>query len=290
MRPLGTAEKEQMSRVTILLGALALASSGCGSSSDGAGNQAVTIQFQAMVGDQVFVCGDTYDNLGANDSSLQISDFRFYVQDVELRNADGDYVAVELDTSNWQTENVALLDFEDGCTDLGNEEMNGVVTGTVPEGTYDGIRFAMGVPFALNHDNPATAASPLNATAMEWNWQDGYKFLRIDSGTFSMTDWRMHLGSTGCDGDPVAGGTTTCSSPNRVDVDFASFDPANDSVVANFAALVDGAALDENQADTPVGCMSGPTDSDCAPLFENLGLAFESTPAGTQRFFSVEVE
>jgi uncharacterized repeat protein (TIGR04052 family) len=290
MRPLGTAEKEQMSRVTTFLGALALASAGCGSSSDGAGSQAVTIQFQAMVGDQVFVCGTSYDNLGVDDSSLQISDFRFYVQDVELRNADGDYVAVELDTSNWQTENVALLDFEDGCTDLGNEEMNSVVTGAVPEGTYDGIRFVMGVPFALNHDNPATASSPLNATAMQWNWQDGYKFLRIDSGTFSMTDWRMHLGSTGCDGDPVAGGTTTCSSPNRVEVDFASFDPANDSVVANFAALVDGAALDENQEDTPVGCMSGPTDSDCAPLFENLGLAFESTPAGTQQFFSVEVE
>jgi uncharacterized repeat protein (TIGR04052 family) len=296
MRPLEIAEKERMSKITMLLGVLAVATMGCDSSSDGAGGnggadgQAVTIQFQAMVGDQVFVCGDVYDNLGVNDSSLEVSDFRFYVQDVELKNANGDYVAVELDTDQtiWQSDNVALLDFEDGCTDLGNEEMNSVVTGAVPEGTYDGIRFVMGVPFALNHNNPATAGSPLNATAMQWNWQDGYKFLRIDSGTFSMTDWRMHLGSTGCDGDPVAGGTTTCSSPNRVDVDFASFDPANDIVVANFAALVDGAALDENQADTPVGCMSGPTDSDCAPLFENLGLPFESTPAGTQQFFSVE--
>ncbi|MGB8330009.1 MAG: MbnP family copper-binding protein [Polyangiales bacterium] len=277
-----------MNRVTILLAALALASSGCGSSSDGTGSQAVTIQFQAMVGDQVFVCGDTYGNLGADDSSLQISDFRFYVQDVELRNADGDYVAVELDTSNWQTENVALLDFEDGCADLGNEETNTAVTGTVPEGTYDGIRFAMGVPFTLNHENPAVAEPPLNLTAMEWNWQGGYKFLRIDSGAVSDTDWRMHLGSTGCDGDPVAGGTTTCSNPNRVAVELTSFDPATDTVVANFAALVDGAALDENQPDTPVGCMSDPTDGDCAPLFENLGLPFEGVPAGAQQFFSVE--
>jgi uncharacterized repeat protein (TIGR04052 family) len=284
-----------MSKTTILLGALALASSACGSSSDGAGGgggtngQAVTIQFQAMVGDQVFVCGDTYDNLGADNTSLQISDFRFYVQDVELRNADGNYVAVDLDTSNWQTQNVALLDFENGCGNEGNAETNTAITGTVPEGTYDGIRFAMGVPFALNHGNPSTAAPPLNLTTLQWDWQGGYKFLRIDSGTFSMADWRMHLGSTGCDGDPIAGGTTACSSPNRVAVDFASFDPANGTVVANLAALVNGAALDQNQAGTPLGCMSGPaTDSDCAPLFENLGLPFEGSPAGTQQFFSVE--
>jgi len=263
---------------------------GCGSSDEGTGSQAVTIEFQAMVGDQVFVCGDTYDNLGANDSSMQISDFRFYVQDVELRNADGDYVAVELDPSDWQTENVALLDFEDGCTgaDLGNEEMNNVVTGTVPEGVYDGIRFAMGVPLALNHANPATASSPLNLSTMQWSWQSGYKFLRIDSGTASNNDWRMHLGSTGCEGDPIAGDIMSCSDPNRVDVDFASFDPAGNTVVADFAALIDGAALDENQAETPVGCMSGKMDSDCAPLFENLGLPFEGVPAGTQQFFSVD--
>jgi uncharacterized repeat protein (TIGR04052 family) len=146
----------------------------------------------------------------------------------------------------------------------------------------------MGVPFELNHENPATAPPPLNLTSMEWDWQGGHKFLRIDSGDFSMTDWRMHLGSTGCDGDPVAGGTTTCGAPNRVAAEFEAFDPANDTVVANFAALVDGAALEVNQMDTPVGCMAGPTDSDCAALFENLGLPFGGSGAGTQLFFSVE--
>jgi uncharacterized repeat protein (TIGR04052 family) len=282
-----------MKTLTILGVALALASFGCDSSTGGnggAGSQAVTIQFAAKVGADDFVCGATYDNLGANGNSLQLGDFRLYVQEVELKNADGDYVAVALtsDENPWQTGNATLLDFEDACNDAGTPEMNTVVTGTVPTGTYDGLRFKMGVPFELNHENPATADSPLNLTTMQWNWQGGYKFLRLDSGTFSMTDWRMHLGSTACDGDPVAGGTTMCDNPNRTDVEFASFDPANDTVVADFAALVEGAELDKNQEGTPFGCMATAADGDCAPIFDNLGLPFGGSEAGTQQFFSVE--
>jgi uncharacterized repeat protein (TIGR04052 family) len=305
-----------MNRVVILLAALALASTGCSDSSGdggtgggsggvggeggsaaaggaggegGGGTQDVTLTFKAVVGAETFECGNTYDELGANGTSLQVSDFRFFVQSVELKNAAGDYVPVTLAENDWQAEGTALLDFEDGCTDLGTEPMNATLSGTIPEGSYDAIRFQMGVPFDVNHDNPATAPSPLNLTSMHWNWQGGYKFLRIDSGNFSMTDWRMHLGSTMCDGDPVSGGTTSCGAPNRVDVEFEGFDAASDVILADMAALVEGAALDENQAETPVGCMAGPSDSDCAPLFDNLGLAFGGEePSGPQQFFSVE--
>ena len=275
-----------MRKVLMFVMALSLAGVGC---SDGSGTQDVTITFGAVVGTQAFVCGNTYENLGANETSLQVSDFRFFVQSIELKNESGDYVAVSLEDNDWQAEGTTLLDFEDGCSDLGTEEMNTSVTGTVPAGTYDGIRFQMGVPFEANHDNTATAPSPLNRTSMNWSWQDGYKFLRIDSGNFSPDDWRLHLGSTGCDGDPVSGGTTECSAPNRVDVELDTFAPESDTVIADLAALVDGASLDENQPETPVGCMAGPSDSDCAPLFNNLGLPFgDSDPSGPQTFFSVD--
>jgi uncharacterized repeat protein (TIGR04052 family) len=165
--------------------------------------------------------------------------------------------------------------------------MNTVVTGTVPAGEYDGIRFQMGIPFEQNHRNPNTSPTPLNRTAMQWNWQGGYKFLRIDTGTFSMTDWRMHLGSTACDGDPVAGGTTECGAPNRVVVALDTFDPDADTVVADYAMLVEGAELDVNRAEE-AGCMSKPSDSDCASLFDNLGLPFGGSTPIAQRFFSVE--
>jgi uncharacterized repeat protein (TIGR04052 family) len=274
-----------MKKLTVSVVVLALA--GCGESG-GAAPQEVTIEFAAKVGTQDFVCGQTYDNLGANDTSLQLSDFRFYVQSVELEDGDGNYVAVTLDTNNWQSEGTALLDFEDGCGGLGDEGMNALVRGTAPAGDYDGIRFEMGVPFEQNHRNPATSPPPLNLTSMQWNWQGGYKFLRIDSGSFSMSDWRMHLGSTACDGDPVAGGTTACGAPNRVVVVLDTFDPDADTVVADYAMLVEGAELDVNQMETPVGCMSGPMDGDCAPLFDNLGLPFGGSTPTAQRFFSVE--
>ena len=272
----------------LLVSVVVLALAGCGDS--GSGTQAVTIEFLAKVGAEDFVCGETYDNFGASNTSLQLSDFRFFVSDMELKDSGGNYVPVPLDTNDWQSEGTALLDFEDACSssDLGDPGMNTVVTGTVPAGQYDGLRFQMGVPFEQDHRNPATSPTPLNRTAMQWNWQGGYKFLRIDTGNFSMTDWRMHLGSTACDGDPVGGGTTGCDTPNRVAVEFSAFDPASDRVVSDYAMLVDGAELGVNQPETPVGCMSGPMDADCSPLFDNLGLPFGGSTPATQRFFSVE--
>jgi uncharacterized repeat protein (TIGR04052 family) len=292
-----------MNRVTILVVALALASFGCDSSSEGTagaggsggeggtggeGNAtAVTIEFAAMVGAEVFVCGDTYDNLGATGASLVLSDFRFYVQDVELQNDAGEWVPVQLSENKFQNSNVALLDFEDGCGDGGNEDLNDQIVGTVPAGQYAGLSFKMGVPFEMNHVNSATAPSPLNLSALFWNWQGGYKFLRIDSGQFSETDWRMHLGSTGCEGDAMAGGVTSCANPNRVEVALDAFDVTTDTVVADYAALVDGADLRDDQA-ADSGCMSKPVDTDCGPLFQNLGLPFGDQSGGTQSFFSAE--
>jgi len=263
-------------------GALAL---GCGDSSSS--TQRVELSFAAVVGDEPFVCGEEYSNLGTTGASLVLSDFRFYVQDIELKNSAGDWVPVRLDDNKFQNNNVALLDFEDGCGAMGNPDLNDSVLGSVPAGDYAGLRFEMGVPFAMNHVNSATAPSPLNVSTLFWNWQGGYKFLRIDSGQFSETDWRMHLGSTGCDGDAMTGGVTACANSNRVQVALDTFVVASNTVVANYAALVEGANLGEDLAADP-GCMSKPPDTDCGPLFKNLGLPFGDSDGGTQQFFSAE--
>ena len=261
------------------LSALAL---GCGDGSSS--SQQVELAFAAMVGAEPFVCGQEYSDLGADGASLVLSDFRFYVQEVELKNSAGTWVPLVLDENKFQSGNVALLDF---CGDIGTEEMNERAVGTVPAGQYDGLRFKMGVPFEINHANHSTAPSPLNLTSLFWNWQGGYKFLRIDSGQFSANDWRMHLGSTGCEGDAQAGGVTSCANSNRVEVEWDTFDADANTVVADYAALVDGATLGDDQA-ADFGCMAKPTDTDCGPLFQNLGLPFGGQPGGTQSFFSAE--
>jgi uncharacterized repeat protein (TIGR04052 family) len=252
----------------------------------------VTIEFAAKVGADDFVCGDTYDGLGADDSTLQLTDFRLYVQDVALKNADKEWVVVELEQNKFQIEDVALLDFEDGCGEFGNPDLNSVVTGTLPEGEYSGLRFRMGVPADLNHADASTAPGPLGLTDLFWNWRGGYKFLRIDSGNImgNPTIWRMHLGSTGCGitEDPATPPEAPCTNENRVAVELEAFDAESDTVAADIAALVNGAPLNENAEGTPNGCMAAPDDSDCGPIFENLGLAFGDQPAGTQIFFSTE--
>ena len=274
-----------MSKFAVVSLVLASLIASCGESDEG--SSAVAIEFAAVVGDEPFVCGETYEDLGANGSSLTLSDLRFYVQDVAFVTASGEEVPMDNADSIWQLPNLALLDFEDGCGELGNEPTNQTISGTLPFGDYVGIKFQMGVPFEENHQNQPTADAPLNLSSMWWNWQGGYKFLRIDSGNFSENGWRMHLGSTGCDGDPDSGGTTQCGAPNRVEVELDDFDPTTEVIVFDVAALVDGAALDENQEGTPVGCMAGPMDSDCAPIFDNLGLPFGGAePPGPQTVFS----
>lgn len=297
-----------MKKLIIVLAALSLASVGCSDSSGdggtggggsggdggtgGAGAQDVAVSFAAVVGESDFVCGEEYENLGSDDTTLSLVDFRFYVQDVELKNAEGEWVPVALEDNQFQIENIALLDFEDGCGEVGNADTNDEIAGTVPEGEYDGLRFTMGLPAELNHEDASTAPGPLGITAMFWNWRGGYKFLRIDSGNImdNPTVWRMHLGSTGCGEpeDPTSPPEEPCTNPNRVEVELDTFDVDTNIVIADFAALVADVPLSTNQEGTPAGCMSPPTDGDCAPLFENLGLPFGEQPGGTQTFFSAE--
>ena len=189
-------------------------------------------------------------------------------------------------------DNIALLDFENGCGEVGTADMNDRVVGVVPEGDYDALSFKMGLPPELNHQDTSTAPGPLGITALFWNWRGGDKFVRIDSGNIkdNPTVWRMHLGSTGCGDpqDPTTPPEQPCTNPNRVDVELDTFDVDTDTVIADFEAMVADAPLSDNAEGTPAGCMSPPTDSDCGPLFKNLGLAFGDEPAGTQTFFSVE--
>ena len=260
---------------TLLLG-LVLS---CGG--DGRGDP-IELRFAAVVGDQPFECGTSYSGLG-NGAELTPKDLRFYVHDVRLLREDGGEVPVVLDDDGkWQNGEVALLDFEDGCGDMGNADLNDRILGVAPAGSYTGIRFKVGVPEALNHADASLAGAPLNLTSLFWNWNAGYKFIRIDGTSDRFDSWRLHLGSTGCTGDMA--GNATCTTPNIVEVSLEGFDPTATPVVADLARLVEGSELG-NTGDSPPGCMSGPMDTDCAALFANLGLPFGDAAGGNQRFF-----
>lgn len=262
---------------------------------DGCPQRDIEINFAAAVGDESFECGGVYQNVGAGDSTLRLTDFRFYVSDVRLLTADGGEVPLELTEDGvWQRDGVALLDFEDGqngCA-FGNAPMNNVVRGTAPALSYTGVRFDLGLPFELNHGNAESETEPLNVTAMFWSWNGGYKFIRVDgfAGPIdNAINYNLHLGSTGCDSRaPVIPPTGPCANPNLPEITLQGFNPSTNVIVADLAPLLADVDVEVNQEETAPGCQSQPFDSDCATIFPNLGLPFGETPPSTQKLFRVE--
>lgn len=263
----------------------ALALGACGEETEeDAAPIALRLPIRAMVGDQAFACGQTYQGLGRTGASTWTPrDFRLYVYNVRLITASGEEVPVALTQDGaWQDGDVALLDYEDASADCANgtPQRNGEVVGEAPAGDYTGITFGIGVPFARNHENQATAPSPLNISGLFWSWQSGYKFARIDGFTEGLPQgYNLHLGATGCQGE--VGEVTGCDNENRPEVRLEGWTPG-EGLVLDLGALLGEAALDADLGGQP-GCMSNPMDMDCPPIFKALGLS-----DATQSFVRVD--
>ncbi len=213
------------------------------------------------------------------------------MHNVRLVTKDGREVPLRLDQDGiWQVDDIALLDFENKVATVQRRDDPHEHNGT-RRGASGGLHGRAVRPWCAvqpgNHANQAVAPSPLNLTGLFWSWQDGYKFLRIDT---AFDNLRVHLGSTGCEYGPTPGIVASCARPNRADVNLDGFNPATNVIVADLRALLANSDLNANDPDTPPGCMSDPDDQDCDPIFTNLGLhASDGTPSpATQKFFRVE--
>lgn len=242
---------------------------------------AVDLVFNATVAGEAVACDTMYSELGDSGASGMLADARFFVSVLEARNADGQWVAIDLDQDTvWQHENVALIDFETGvgsCSATGTTETNDRVTGTLPSGEYSALRFQLGIPFELNHLDDASAPAPLNSPGMFWYWQDGYKFVRIDWMPSEGQRWNVHLGSRMCENGTglQTDAPSSCSRSNRATITLENFDAATDAVDVDFAELVAGEEITTNLPDSPPGCMSDPPETgDCDSVFSSLGLDF----------------
>lgn len=266
----------------------------------------VSIPFVAEIRGKPFSCAEVYP-LGTEQTEAGILDFRMFVTNAALVTKDDEVVPIVLDADGaWQTGNVALLDFENGtghCAN-GTPQTNTTLRGTVPEGEYKWLTFEVGVPFELNHGDPTTAPSPLNVTAMFWNWRGGYKFVKFEVAPVGMKptsepptdapkatdghggnagDWYLHLGSTLCESaTPIEAPMQPCRNPNRIAVNLEGIDLGKSVVVVDPAPVLVDTDITANAPDTSPGCMSAPDDSDCAPVLPRLGLPFGDAPAAEQ--------
>ncbi len=291
-----------MKQLIIAVAALTLAA--CNTVQTAPKTAQVSLNFAAQINGQPFACGQRYDGVGTTRSSITPSDFRMYVSEVKLLRQDGSAVPVQLAQDGiWQHQNVALIDFENGtgpCRN-GTTATNTAVRGQVPAGDYVGVELTVGVPFALNHQDPTVAPAPLNSTAMFWNWQGGYKFIKFDTTSSGIstdkpaapnamgpvTRYSVHLGSTACAGDSKTQAPSSCQNPNRMTVRLNQFDLPKNTVVVDMGAVLAQANVDVNAKGTSPGCMSFLKDADCPPVMSALGLAYDGVAAaGAQRLLS----
>ena len=249
----------------------------------------VTVRFVAKVGDIDFSCGSTYEMLGTKSSSVTPQDLRLFIQDLALIADDGVRTKVVYKVLEpWQSETVALLDFEDASGSCsGTEDVNTEIVGTLEARKYKGLSFVVGVPEELNHADPTRVHAPLmQSAALAWSWLSGFRFAKIELlNTDLATDGQVlfHPGAQECTGDPMAGGVK-CAKSNRTEVVLDAFDPSTESVVIDIAALFAQTDLSSDSQ-----CHAS-EQAACEPMFAAWGLQFpDGKPKSGQSVFKKQL-
>ena len=260
----------------------------CGNESNDGGSseaESLNIVVHAVSGHTHISCSTPFALADDTEPNFHLKDLRMFVHDVELKNTSGEWVPYMMDIDGeWSDGTVTLLDFEDGaerCDGNGNLFMNHQLSGTIANGEYQSIRFRIGVPHELNHQDVTMAKAPLNTSSMFWVWQKGYKFARIEllqANGDDMIPWMLHLGSTGCESAAVTiAPEDSCARVNSPFVTIENFNPVTQHLVFDMRELLKDIDLTSNTEETPGGCMSMPLESlECTPLYQNLGLEFET--------------
>ncbi|MDM7861925.1 metallo-mystery pair system four-Cys motif protein [Alteromonas sp. ASW11-36] len=217
---------------------------------------------------------DCADSFTHGQNLWQLERLAFFTSEWQLFDPETNaWQAVNLLTSDWQTQQVALLWFEQQCTAhnelLRHHSIELDVTPALWQRATQ-LRFTLAVPFHSNHLNPLTQPSPLNIPEMFWSWRMGFKFVRFDMRTNSnelgSLGWSYHLGSIGCQSaSSMRPPEQACQQPNRLQVSLNKLS-ANNTLVFDIAAL-----LKDIEPTAMGGCMfHRDNESSCDVLWHNL--------------------
>ena len=101
----------------------------------------LTIPFTAHYGEAPISCSQPV-------GSAQMTDLRLYISEVQVLTTADRPVTVNLQADGrWQSDDLALLDFEDasgGCEN-GTQDVHDTLQGSMPAGDYRGLIFSVGV-------------------------------------------------------------------------------------------------------------------------------------------------
>jgi uncharacterized repeat protein (TIGR04052 family) len=181
---------------------------------------------------------------GMHDETWRISEFAMFLSQFSLNKEH----PIILDDNDWQSQQVVLIRSLNDCKQsISNMMVSGFINGDIvawERGVHSELNnspilsFDIGVPFALNHQNPLLQASPLNDSSMFWAWRNGYKFIRWDmqsDNAFAddenqdmngneggIDSWSFHLGSVGCESAAmVRSPKMPCAQPNVVPIEVS---------------------------------------------------------------------
>jgi hypothetical protein len=130
----------------------------------------VLIWFKGKVDNRNFLLNETYKHVKGWDYRLEL--VKFYISDIVFTTNNG--ISHALDT-------VAFIDFYENHLD--SNTTGALLSLDVPEGSYTGLSFLIGVDSAHNHSDPSTYSSdhPLsNYKGTHWDWNSGYRFVMIE--------------------------------------------------------------------------------------------------------------
>ncbi|GAB3029396.1 hypothetical protein GCM10027098_28110 [Bowmanella dokdonensis] len=191
-------------------------------------------------------CGTSLNMQGGG---WYIEHSKFYLS--QIQNEDGE--PLDLADNQWQTGETALISIEqkdcwrDGEM-AGNHEVR--FGPEVDLSEVKRLRFVLGLPFELNHQNPLTQPSPLNLSSMFWTWQSGHKFARFELRSVA-DSWAFHLGSTGCEADSkLRSPAQPCSNPNLIEFDLPRPAGSGNTLVFHLDRLLEGITLNRDNSCT----------------------------------------
>jgi uncharacterized repeat protein (TIGR04052 family) len=272
---------------------------GCSDDDDDATPQDFSLRFQAVDGATTVGCGTVLSGFGADgESTVELSDLRFYVSNLRFYDAGGQQVDVDLDENEFQYQSedgaVALIDLTGTATGAcsgeglsfpeGTARSNGVITGKFTGNEVTRVTFDVGIPqpmmkSVIANNTAEDAPSPL--AEMHWSWGFAYRHLvmnfAIHDGEGVAGEGYVHVGSNDCGGDGSKALTDReqCGRINAPAVSLSPFDLDEDVVALDVRELLEGIDLTVSVDETQVpgaSCHSSSAQADCAGIFGNLGV------------------
>jgi uncharacterized repeat protein (TIGR04052 family) len=209
-----------------------------------------------------------------NQQQWLIRQLAFFVSDLTFSSPSSS-IQPELIDSPWQTADLTLI--KPALADCDTPELvnnqksqqtksNNWMTFSAPIDVEasDTLSFTLGVPFALNHENPLLQASPLNVPSMFWSWRSGHKFFRLDLQAENRS-WVFHLGSVGCESaSTMRGPQKECVQPNRLTFRLAKLHFGT-KLILHLDRLLKGTTIEGSQS-----CLFHDGQDSCQVLLENL--------------------